>query len=388
MAESIGTHPDLAYKAQVDAIADKQDGDVYVYPSLVELGESDVWHPVIHGEGENTLDLGGQFAPNTVAIKQLAGRTNHNQNRINKLEKLGGIKNLWIDGGMSIWADGDSGNIVGSGGQYQYGITIIRGVDLVGGIGTWERVVENDRQWLKITHQGATAEGYIGRRWERDTLQFLKGKTVTLSFDYKCGQDVKGWMNFYNEQGVIHDGIGNNMALEQFQYVGDNELHRAEITVTLPNDNLVPDDNSYFGIQIGYGDNSDGHSGFPDGSLYITNVQLEVNNKATDFEHKPTAIDQLLHDRYYQKSPSWVTGHRIDDTMRRVIIPHSFPVPMRKVPQLNFIIFARYNNSGVSIGIDYTLGTTNKELCSYIIASEDLANSAYMVKYTANARIY
>ena len=95
MAESIGTHPDLAYKAQVDAIADKQDGDVYVYPSLVELGESDVWHPVIHGEGENTLDLGGQFAPNTVAIKELAGRTNNLKATLTEIGNVG--KQFLID---------------------------------------------------------------------------------------------------------------------------------------------------------------------------------------------------------------------------------------------------------------------------------------------------
>lgn len=340
----------------------------------------------------NDFITGGPGGNDNEPHRLLANRTRwlrEQQNLIKEdLLKLGGMKNLWIDGGMNIWADGDSGNIVGSGGQYQYGITIIRGVDLVGGVGTWERIIENDRQWLKITHQGATAEGYIGRRWERDTLQFLKGKTVTLSFDYKCGQDVKGWMNFYNEQDVIHDGIGNNMALKQFQYVGDNELHRAEITVTLPNDNIIPGENALFGIQIGYGDNSDGHGGFPDGSMYVTNVQIEINSKATDFEHKPKALEQLLHDRYYQKSPSWILGNRIVSNTRRVAITQSFTIPMRKTPQLTIDALALYNNSSSLIDVSAINGTTKTNVATFVQADEDLSDSAYMIKYTADARIY
>lgn len=358
-------------------------------PEVAQWGEEE--DGIYQFELEDFI-TGGPGGNDNEPHRLLANRTRFLKERQEQIlldmQRVGGLKNLWIDGAMHIWPDGHSGNIVGAGGHYQYGIMIIRGVDLVGGSATWERVVDSNRQWLKLTHQGATAEGYIGQRWERDTLQHLKGKTVTLSFDYKCGQDMKGWMVFYNEQDVIHNGIGNTMAEKQYQYIGDNQVHRAEITVTLTDDNIIPDDNAYFGIQIGYGDNIDGRGGMPDGSLYITNIQLEVNNKATDFVHRPKIVEQLLYDRFYQKSPSWVTGHRVASAARRVIVPQSFPVPMRKTPQLAITALALYNNSGALIGVTNIHGTTRTNVCSYIEANQDLLDSAYMVKYTADARIY
>ena len=340
---------------------------------------------------------GGAGGNDNEPHRLLANRTRYLKERqdvlIDDMSKVGGIKNLWIDGAMQIWDDGTSGDISASHQpRYGYGIQIMRShsvVDINGQtVGTggstyhWERVVENGRTWLKMTHVGSVQSGYIGQRWERDTLQFLKGKTVTLSFEYKCGSNMQGTMLFYNEQDVFHDGVGANMGSAVVDYIGDNQVHRASVTVTLSTDNIVPDANAYFGIQLGYGD-----GGVPDGSVQFSNIQLEINNKATDFEHVPIAIERLRYGRYYQKNPSWLAGQRIANA-NRVSLHHDFVPNMKSAPMVNITALAQYNNSAVLLPVIDVGGTNQQSLGTYASVNATLVDSAYIYKFVADARIY
>ena len=310
-------------------------------PSLVILEEDDIWYEDIHGEGEDTDDLGGQNGPNNVAVKQLIGRVNNNKNEIiknsNALLAVGGLKNLWIDGAMRIWDDGESGECLSYGGVYQYGIMIIRGKELTGGSAAWAKVVDNNNQWLKLTHANAISSGYICQRWTRDTLRHLKGKTVTLSFLYKCGTDMKGNIQFYNEQDLLHDGVGVTMAYETVQYIGDNMVHRMELTVTLSDDNIIPDNNAYFGIQIGYGGNVSGGDAIPNGSIQFSDIQFEINDKASDFEYIDEALDLARYEMYYQveRSRIFIDGYTVTEGYIQTI--YSYSNPMRIPPAIKYI---------------------------------------------------
>lgn len=374
---------------------------------MANLPEVAQWTSEEDGIYQFELDdfiTGGPGGNDNEPHRLLANRTRflkeRQENIIEDISKIGGFKNLWVNGAMSVWVDGIAGDFSASHDpRYLYGIVIGRhhsnydeNGNFLNGVGGsvyhWERVLEADKQWLKLTHAGAVESGYIGQRWDRSTLQYLKGETVTLSFLYKCGTDMKGNISFYNEQDIIHDGIGTRMAHETVQYIGDNEVHKMEVTVTLGTDNIVPDANAYFGIQLGYGGNIDGMDAIPNGSIQFTEIQLEVNDEATDFEHIPDSITELQIGYYYQKSPSWVLGHRIYSSAYRVGLSHTFPIPMRKTPFVNITALAKYNASATLIGVAFVSGTTKTGLASFVQAATELDYDAYILKYTADARIY
>ena len=381
------THQDYIRKNEIDGIENKSNSDIYEYPSLVALGESEEWYENIMGESENTLDLGGQHSPNVVAAKQLIGRSNHNRHRIDMLEKQGGFKNLWIDGAMQVW-DGIEGEPYDFGvitalnqPRYPHLLTIMRHHTLVlNGVGTgvggtysWKRVVDEKKQWLKMTHVASTGSGYIGQRFDIDTLRYLKGKTVSVSFLYKATQGMSGKVTFYKEQNEIHDGISIDeiMGSKNITYVGDNKTHKIEVTLDLLDDNIDPVVNSFAGLNIEYGEDN----GIPDGSIQFTDIQVEVNDKCTDFEFVPYSVSRERIDYFFRRSGNvfsspYATG--------RQICQLSFGKRMRVLPSITY-----HHTPNNNLVTNYT---TSGGIKLYF----DTAVSTYMYVYNiaSDARIY
>jgi len=172
------------------------------------------------------------------------------------------------------------------------------------------------------------------------------------------------------------------MAQKTVQYIGDNDIHRAEITVALSSDNIVPNDNAYFSIQLGYGSGS-----IPNGSIQFTNIQLEVNDKATDFEYEDEAVTRLRYGKFYQRSTTWESGQKINNA-NRVSLHHNLVPKMRATPSVTINALAVYNDPSALLGVTSIFGTSKEVLGTFLTSNSTLIDSAYIYKYTADARLY
>jgi hypothetical protein len=144
-------------------------------------------------------------------------------------------------------------------------------------------------------------------------------------------------------------------------------------------------------------------------TLYITGVQLEVGNAATEFERRPFGEELALCQRYYATSIE--TGATISNftTINAsgvggicgfstaangdLFVPVKFPVTMRANP--TFTVYSGANRTAGSVR-DMTTGTditgfsnggatSNNQGISYITGSTLTANRAYGFHYVASA---
>lgn len=298
-----------------------------------------------------------------------------------------GMKNLWIDGSMQLWDDGLTGEITENyNPRYAYNMMVLRHHSYVldgvmtgvqGSTYTWEQINDASKSWLKITHVGALEYGYIGQRWDLPTLSYLKGKTVSISFLYKTNIYTVGHVSFYSEQNAIHDGVaqGDVMATsEEYTIVGDGNIHKIETTVTLLDDNIVPDPSGYVGILLTYGTLADG---IPDGYIQFTDIQVEVNDKCTDYEFTNLALTREKMNYYYRKGS---TGYYdASSPSGNKYISVEFGTDMRVVPAVtNDSIWV----TGATAG---TIPTAITKKGFMLNAPDNTAVGCY---WTADARMY
>ena len=86
--------------------------------------------------------------------------------------------------------------------------------------------------------------------------------------------------------------------------------------------------------------------------FYITGVQLEVGEKATPFEHRSYASEEIACTRYFYEAPPIWPGHGMNvdfTTVLRVVI--DYPVRMRTSPTVT--------NSGITSGFSLATVQTN-----------------------------
>ena len=212
-------------------------------------------------------------------------------------------KNLWINGNCQIWDYGDSG--VQEYFKYATNRLLIRGAKkyntadselACGGTVNWERGQDSDRQFIRITHTDAIDTGYIGTKLDRDILLYVKGKTVTLQFEYRFSSGVTGSVVFYVDRD--NDGMGESMAVSStsLDYIADGQWHKQEVTVDITDDNIIEVDGEYFGVNIYYGEGA-----VPNGTYDFSRIQFEVNSKATEFEFINEALEATRCARYYRE---------------------------------------------------------------------------------------
>ena len=117
-------------------------------------------------------------------------------------------------------------------------------------------------------------------------------------------------------------------------------------------------------------------------TFYITGVQLEVGNTATDFEYRPYGTELQLCQRYYQQYGR--VGARSDRfigvlTGTTGVFSSKFIVPLRTSPTITYY---GTNSSTGTFTIDHNNGTANNPNVSAIAAT---SSNEYAFSYNVNS---
>ena len=145
---------------------------------------------------------------------------------------------------------------------------------------------------IKMVTDASNGYAYVGQKIE--DLSFFSGKTITVSFDYKATN------NFY-VSFEYHYGTGGSAS----EYTKHQTLVSASASATRISITVTIDDLS----AKTFGPSSTSHLDLLFNSevanpttIEITNVQLEVGDTATPFEHRSYGQELALCQRFYQKS--------------------------------------------------------------------------------------
>jgi hypothetical protein len=295
---------------------------------------------------------------------------------------LSGMRNVLINGGMTVWQRWVATSIDVSNGVTGYtadrwylkptgaNMSAIRDTSVpTGSISQYS---------LAITPNGVGGSTcLLGQRIEAANVYALKG-TVTFS----------AWV--FNSTGASITPsllIGTPSAADNFTTVTNR------LTQTLQACDASVWTKVYYSVDIsGYTNinnglqvelQTNGHTTY--GKIVkVTEIQLEKNAQPTPFEQRPIGIELALCQRYYWRSTSGLTtdGNSRHAHFRRlnayqmIATGHcSFPVPMRAEPSVSL-----YNGNGIGFVDAYGAGQE-----SYVIASAEGLSTfglGMIVKYT------
>jgi len=216
------------------------------------------------------------------------------------------FKNSIINGNFDVWQKGTSFTADGTyqiaadmwtffRGSLETGVTFSKSTDAPDGF-------VNAAKIRRV--QGNTSEVGIYVRYTADIYDCvpLQGKTVTISFKAKKGSNYSATNSLFglsvytgttgNELvrnlgtwgGVVHVGSAN------FYLTSDYETYTHTFT--------FDSDIKQFGLQFAMP--CLGTAG-EDDSVYITGVQLEIGNEASDFEIRPVETEFELCKRYFER---------------------------------------------------------------------------------------
>ena len=141
-------------------------------------------------------------------------------------------------------------------------------------------------------------------------------------------------------------------------------------------------------------------------TLFVTGLQLEVGDKATDFEHRSFADELHKCQRYYAKTYDYgvFVGHSGDDYDGTMVqrspqstssnqLGEPFPVRMRAMPTVTFYgptpatsAAGKIRGSGNAV-ITATLGSNTSERVVYVSFTSNQAASYISAHYTADAEL-
>ena len=139
----------------------------------------------------------------------------------------------------------------------------------------------------------------------------LRGKKVTLSFDYEYSNLVLGRNSRIGlEEGVLKDGISNYYYIGAWKYFDSTSLKagtgRFVRTITVPND-IVNAQNIGIGFYIQVGDGT---------TMKICNPQIEIGDTATEW--KPAPEDGIIESKEYTNSQISVVEDKITSTVEKI----------------------------------------------------------------------
>jgi len=287
--------------------------------------------------------------------------------------KIGGRRNIIINGGCKVNQRGSNGSSKTSGGDY----ATDRFKTSLNGIGTWtiENVTDSPSEFSnshKLTCTSAdgsiSADDFAFCRYiieARDLQQLGFGtsdaKPFTLSFYVKSNKTGNATVEI-NQQ----DASPIRRVALQYTINQADTWERKTLTVTGDTSGTINDDNGggfeiYWWLRSGstyiggshattFADingNQRNASNLDVGATnndtwQITGVQLEVGSQATPFEHRSFGEERQLCYRYYYRTPDRVAGGlgvneaypcfgNMDGTSTGAFI-FIFPVPMRAAP--------------------------------------------------------
>lgn len=139
----------------------------------------------------------------------------------------------------------------------------------------------------------------------------LRGKKVTLSFDYEYSNLVLGRNSRIGlEEGVLKDGTSNYYYIGAWKYFDSTSLKagtgRFVHTITVPND-IVNAQNIGVGFYIQVGDGT---------TMKICNPQIEIGDTATEW--KPAPEDGIIESKEYTNSQISVVEGKITSTVEKI----------------------------------------------------------------------
>lgn len=139
----------------------------------------------------------------------------------------------------------------------------------------------------------------------------LRGKKVTLSFDYEYSNLVLGRNSRIGlEEGVLKDGTSNYYYIGAWKYFDSTSLKadtgRFVHTITIPND-IVNAQNIGIGFYIQVGDGT---------TMKICNPQIEIGDTATEW--KPAPEDGIIESKEYTNSQISVVEGKITSTVEKI----------------------------------------------------------------------
>lgn len=139
----------------------------------------------------------------------------------------------------------------------------------------------------------------------------LRGKKVTLSFDYEYSNLVLGRNSRIGlEEEVLKDGTSNLYYIGAWKYFDSTSLKadtgRFVHTITVPND-IVNAQNIGIGFYIQVGDGT---------TMKICNPQIEIGDTATEW--KPAPEDGIIESKEYTNSQISVVEGKITSTVEKI----------------------------------------------------------------------
>jgi len=122
-------------------------------------------------------------------------------------------------------------------------------------------------------------------------------------------------------------------------------------------------------------------------NFYITGVQLEVGDTATDFEHRSHGEELALCHRYYNRLGLFYGRVRLENVSSQnpdFVTTITFP-PMRDAPTINTYTDANYSSSGTTTTggsvlsfLNISKSSANASMNSASSGAQNVSNSAYL----------
>jgi hypothetical protein len=282
---------------------------------------------------------------------------------------ISGRKNLIINGDFDVWQRGVSQDsqvdINGYGSADRWGHDIIGTSQSISQqpFSSGQTDVPNNPVYYSqsvITTSSSEDGSNSSIMYQRvEDVNSLSGETVTLSFWARTHPDTSSKNIAVSFDQYFGTGTGTPSATEHGTgtTVGlTTAWAKHSVTYTLPSTSVkTSGDNGDSSMQVNFWfDAGTNHNaitntlGSQSGTFHIAQVQLEVGDRATDFEHRSYGEELALCQRYYYAADDFrnVYGGRYSTDSG--FITFSYPVTMRSNPTLNI-------NSDVDAQSDITV---------------------------------
>ena len=360
--------------------------------AIVINGSGTVTGLSVGGLPDGTVDA-GTLATDSVTAAKIATNSVDSAELIDgavddsHMASIKGRKNILINGGFDIWQRGTSFSHT-SGKNFICDRWWVN-PSSVGGTQTRQSASLDGFNYAlrmqRTSGQSGTGLVYLQTEMESaDSMQF-RGKKVTLSFYAKKGA------NFSQSNSQITSNVATGTGTDQSLISGftggvnvisqNNTLTTSWQKFTHTTSSVLASTVNQIAVQFTH---SPAGTAGADDYYYITGVQLEVGDTATDFEHRSYGEELALCQRYYQYNPDHnsVMVSTKTDNGNVYYYGKDWLVPMRAAPTVT--IGTNSNNGFGSVSAANVTATSFR----YQATSSGNGSAAYMrFLYTADAEL-
>ena len=233
--------------------------------------------------------------------------------------------------------------------------------------------VSNDRDVsipyaLKVTADGT---GYGITQTRIEDARTLSGKQATFSIWVKS--PTTGAFRFFIEQNFGSGGSSTVSILDnasQFSIASANTWEQFTVTVTMPSVSGKTLGAGHH-VSLGIGSNS----GTANRVMYYSEVQLEVGDTATPFEHRSYGDELARCQRYYEREKIEIWAQMRGGGYTDAYNSFQYKTPKRTFPTVSLLGNVNRDNSTTPYGISYvgkggascraTIGNTGYPYCAW-----------------------